>query len=334
MLFNVRDRSVARGLAEKGKMTLMPRVFALSCSAALLLAPFCSPARAGNITIPPEAHAALDKIYSNDPDAAIPIVRRMQQEHPDQPLGFLLEGEVLWWKRYCAACEVKYGIVESWHHSKDPGDEAYLALIDRAIQLAEAQLMRSETGEMHLYAGIGWALKARLYSVRGENRNVARAGVAGRAEMLRALELNPDLADATACLGIYNYYVDTLPTIVRILRFFMGIPGGDRQKGVAQMEVGMNHGVLLAVDVRFTLARALRQYDEKYQDALTIAEPLAARYPQNALFQLLLGNLNTELGRQSAAAQHFRAALSASVPYAACAARIREIANEFLTRAR
>lgn len=314
-------------------MRLMPRAFVRMCTAAMFLAVACAPAPAGNITIPPEAHAALDKIYSNDPDAAIPIVRRMQQQHPDQPLGFLLEGEVLWWERYCAACEVKYGIVESWHHSKDPGDEAYLALIDKAIQLAEAQLARSETGEMHLYAGIGWALKARLYSVRGENRNVARAGVAGRAEMLRALELNPDLADATACLGIYNYYVDSLPTLVRILRFFMGIPGGDKQKGVEQMEEGMNHGVLLAVDVRFTLARALRQYDEKYQQALTVAEPLAARYPQNALFQLLLGNLNTELGRTPVAAQHFRAALSANVPYAPCAARIREIANDFLAKA-
>lgn len=272
----------------------------------------------------------MDKIYAGNPDAAIPIVRKMQQTNPDDPLGFLLEGEALWWKRYCIACDVKYGFIESWRHGKDPGDEAYLALVDKTIRLAEAQLAKSETADMHVYAGVAWALKARLYSVRGENRNVARAGISARAEMLRALQLDPGMADATAALGIYNYYVDTLPGIVRLLRFFMGIPGGDKQKGVQQMEEGMNHGVLLAVDVRFTLARALRQYDEKYEDALKIAEPLGARYPQNALFQLLLGNLNTELGRHSTAAEHFHAALEDTVPYAPCAARIREIANSFL----
>ena len=294
---------------------------------AALLAP---PARAGNLEIPPEAREAMDKIYSSDPDAAIPIVRKLQQDHPDHPLGFLLEAEALWWKRYCAACDVKYGIIESWRHGKDPGDEAYLALVDKIIHLTEAQLAKSETAEMHVYQGIAWALKARLYSVRGEYRNVARAGVPGRAEMIRALQLDPGMADASACLGIYNYYVETLPGIVRLLRFFMGIPGGDKQKGVQQMEEGMNHGVLLAIDVRFTLARALRQYDEKYEDALKIAEPLGDRYPQNALFQLLLGNLNTELGRKSIAADHFHAALNATVPDSACAARVREIANSFL----
>lgn len=302
-------------------------LFSCAVSLAALVAP---PARAGNLTIPPEARAAMDKIYSSDPDAAIPIARKMQQDRPDHPLGYLLEGEALWWKRYCAACEVKYGIVESWHHGKDPGDDAYLALVDKTIGIAQAQLAQSETAEMHVYEGIAWALKARLYSVRGENRNVARAGVAGRAEFLRALQLDPDMADASAGIGLYNYYVDTLPAIVRVLRFFMGIPGGDKQKGVEQMEAGMTHGVLLAVDIRFALARALRQYDEKYEDALKIAEPLGARYPQNALFQLLLGNLNTELGRRSAAAEHFRTALADYVPDPVCAARIREIANSFL----
>jgi len=306
-------------------------LFCYACAAALAVL-FAAPdaARAGNLTIPPEAHDAMDKIYTGNPDGAIPIARRLQQQNPAHPLGFILEGEALWWKRYCVACEVKYGIIESWHHGKDPGDEAYLDLADKSIQLAEAQLAQSDTAEMRVYAGVGWALKARLYSVRGENRNVARAGVNARSEMLRALQLDPDMADATAALGLYNYYVDTLPGIVRVLRFFMGIPGGDKQKGAQQMEIGMNHGVLLAVDIRFALARALRQYDEKYQAALEVAEPLAVRYPQNALFQLLLGNLNTELGRRQKAAAHFRAALDDSVPYAPCAARVREIAYSFL----
>jgi len=289
-----------------------------------------APVRAGNISLPPEAVQAMDDIYAGDPDAAVSIALTVERARPDHPLGYLLEGQARWWKMYCAACEIKYGMVEAWKRIKEPGDDAYLMLADKVIDAAKRQLARSDTAEMHVYAGIGWNLKARLYLLRGENRNVARASVTGRAEMLRALELDPQMADATTILGIYNYYVDALSPFVKLLRIFMGIPGGDKATGVKQMETGMNQGVLLAVDVRFVLARVLRQYDQKYEQALSDAEPLVARYPRNPLFLLLLGNLNAELGRNAKASEYFHFALQSLVPDSVCAARIHEVANSFL----
>jgi hypothetical protein len=289
-----------------------------------------APVRAGKISLPPEAIQAMDKIYAHDPDAALPIARGVQQAQPDHPLGYFLEAEALWWKRYCGACEIKYGMVEAWKQSKEPEDEAFLRITDKEISTAEGRLVKSETAEMHVYAGIGYDLKARIYALRGENRNVARVGVKGRAEMLRALELDPQMADASAVLGIYNYYVDTLSPIVKLLRVFMGIPGGNKENGVRQMQIGMNQGVLMAVDVRFILARALRQYDQKYEQALSIAAPLGMQYPQNPIFLLLLGNLNAELGRNANAAKYFNLSLQSLGLDSACATRIRDIANSFL----
>jgi len=290
-----------------------------------------SPVPAEDLSLSPEAMQALDKIYGDDPDAAIPIARGLQRSQPDHPLGYFLEAEALWWKRYCAACEVKYGMVEAWKQGKEPEDEAFLRITDKEIDTAEARLAQSETAAMHTYAGIGYDLKARIYALRSENRNVARVGVKGRAEVLRALELDPQMADASAVLGIYNYYVDTLSPIVKLLRVFMGIPGGSKENGVKQLEVGMNQGVLLAIDARFILARALRQYDQKYTQALSVAEPLGVRYPNNPIFLLLLGNLNAELGRSTNAAQYFRRALQSPMLDRVCVARIRDIANSFLT---
>ena len=272
----------------------------------------------------------MDKIYTDAPDAAILIARGLQQAQPDHPLGYFLEAEALWWKRYCAACEVKYGMVEAWKQGKEPEDEVFLGITDKEIHVAEVRLSKAETAEMHVYAGIGYDLKARIYALRSENRNVARVGVKGRAEMLRALELDPQMADASAVLGIYNYYVDTLSPIVKLLRIFMGIPGGSKENGVKQLRVGMDQGVLMAVDARFILARALRQYDQKYEQALSVAEPLVVRYPSNPIFLLLLGNLNAELDRNANAAQYFRLALQSPVVGSVCAARIREMANFFL----
>lgn len=287
------------------------------------------PTQASNLTLPPDAQHVLDTIYSGNPEEAVALARAIEQARPQDPIGYLVEGEALWWERYCAACEIKYGIIEAWKHEKRHDDEAYFALTDKAVQLAQAQLAKSETAKMHVYAGMGNALKVRVYGLRGENRNAARAAVNGRTHMLRALELDPEMADATAALGIYNYYVDTLSPIVKLLRFFMGIPGGDKEKGVEQMQVGMNQGVLLGVDVRFILARALRQYDRKYEQALSVAQPLVERYPRNPLFLLLLGNLNVELGRSDKSVEYLRAVQQLAVPASPCSAHARDLATAF-----
>jgi tetratricopeptide (TPR) repeat protein len=324
--------------------------FTLSACSAIAIAFVVSlvaiPASAGSLTLPPEATQAMALMYDGDPDAAIVIAQKLQLSQPDHPLGFVLEAEAEWWKTFCASSEIKYGMVDAWKRGKNPEDEAYLALSDKVIKLAQAQIAKSETAEMHLYAGAGYALKARLLGLRGEHRAVAHAGVSARTEFLRALELDPDMADATAGLGLYNYYVDSLSSIVKMLSIFMGIPGGNKLDGIRQMQIGMDRGVLLAVDTRFYLAKNLRKYDQEYEQAVTVGQPLVERYPNNPIYLLLLGNLNAELSRNDRAAEYFHAVLKLpaiqsacetppGVPVSAsgcmpCFVRARDLANSFL----
>lgn len=290
------------------------------------------PARAGEPPLPPQAARALDEIYSGNPDAGIATARALEQAAPEDPLGYTIEAEGMWWRIYCESCEIKWGMADAWNGGKGAAGDAYLALAGKVIKLAKERLAKSDTAEMHLYAGIGWALEARLYGLRGDRRKTAHAGVQARAEYLRALRLDPGMADAEVGLGLYNYYVDTLSPMLKVLRFFMGIPGGNKQEGFRQLQDGIARGVLLPVDARFYLAKDLRTYDHQYQQALTFAEPLAARYPRNAIFQLLVGNLNAELGRNQIAASYFHAALNSSAPNSTCNARIHKIANSYLEK--
>ncbi|MGD0401900.1 MAG: hypothetical protein ABSB66_01775 [Candidatus Acidiferrales bacterium] len=304
------------------------------------------PVRAGSLTLPPEATQAMALMYGGDPDAAIVLAQKLEQSQPDHPLGFILEAEAEWWKTFCASSEIKYGMVDAWKRGKKLEDEAYLALADKAIGLAQAQIAKSDSAEMHLYVGAGYALKARLLGLRGEHRAVAHAGVSARTEFLRALEIDPDMADATAGIGLYNYYVDSFSSIVKMLSFFMGIPGGNKQEGIRQMQIGMDRGALLAVDTRFYLAKNLRKYDQHYEQAVTVGQPLVERYPNNPIYLLLLGNLNAELSRNDKAAEYFHAVLKLpaiqsacetppGVPGSAsscmpCFVRARDLANSFL----
>jgi predicted Zn-dependent protease len=76
--------------------------------------------------------------------------------------------------------------------------------------------------------------------------------------------------------------------------------------------------------MRFYLAKNLRNFDQQYARAIEVADPLAARYPNNPVFQLLLGNLNSELNRTEEASEHFRAALRAAPAQGDCP-RVRDL---------
>jgi tetratricopeptide (TPR) repeat protein len=274
----------------------------------LLMTFFAVPAGASNFAFPPETPRILDKIYSFDLDAALADARRMQQQHPKLPLGYLLETEALWWRIWCTSADFKFGMSDARHRPKLVADQHYLDVSARALALAEVQIKQSDSAEMQFYAGMAEASAARLYGLRAENRNTARSAVRGREHLLRAKAMDPDLADADFGLGLYSYYVDTLNAIARILRFFMGIPGGSKQDGVRLLEHAIAQGALTSPIARFYLALNLHRYDLQYEKALAVLTPLAEKYPANPLFQLARGDLYAKLGRKQQALASYQAA--------------------------
>ena len=232
---------------------------ALLAMAAFLLAPV--EGRASQLNLPPQATEAIQLMYSGKPERAILLARSIEAERPTHPLGYLIEADVLWWKIYCKWLERKYNTIDSWSHQRppDPDDDVYLALADKVTHLAEAGLAKSDTAEMELYAGLGYASRARLLGLRYEKLATAHAGVEARKHLLRCLELDPTMVDADLGLGLYNYYVDTLSSMAKVLRFFMGIPGGDKRVGLRQLETAAEKAELTHTEARFNMAKNLRQ---------------------------------------------------------------------------
>ncbi len=315
----------AQSLSVTGTMNASPVVCRGCLAWLLLLAPLAIPVRASKITLPPETPAILDKIYSFDLDGAVEAAKRMEQERPNHPLGYLLETEALWWRIWCTSADFKYGMSDARRRPKLEADRHYFELAARALSLAQTQIKQNESAEMQFYAGMAEASSARLYGLRGENRNAARSGVRGREHLLRAKALDADLADADLGLGLYDYYVDTLSSIARILRFFMGIPGGSKQEGVRLLEQAIAQGVLTTNIARFYLALNLHRYDQQYEKALTVVGPLVDKYPANPLFQLARGDLYAKLGRKQQALACYRAASALPVQNVECQTHVQEL---------
>jgi hypothetical protein len=302
------------------------RIVRRACLACLLFVALLPvPAAGSKLSLPPETPAILDKIYSFDLDGAIEAAKHMQQQQPGHPLGYLLEAEALWWRVWCTSAEFKYGMSDARHRAKLAADQHYFELAARASSLAEEQIKQHDSAEMQFYAGMADAASARLYGLRAEYRNTARFAVRGREHLLRAKALDADLADADLGLGLYNYYVDTLSGIAKILRFFMGIPGGSKQDGLRLLEHAAAEGVLIPHVARFYLALNLHRYDQQYEKALGVIGPLADEYPSNPLFQLARGDLYAKLGRKQQALLCYRAAAALPVHDEECRARLQEL---------
>ncbi|HTB93663.1 MAG TPA: tetratricopeptide repeat protein [Candidatus Sulfotelmatobacter sp.] len=295
---------------------------------ALLPAPGRS--AAGNLSLPPGTDTILEHIYSGRSDLAIPEAQALEREQPEHPLGYLLEAEARWWQIWCLSAEYKYGMSLPWHRGKAAGDQAYLDVVAKAEALAEAALAKHESAEMHLYAGMAGGLASRMYGLRAENRAGARAGVRAREHFMRALALDPTLADADMGLGLYNYYVDTLSAIARVLRFFMGIPGGSKEEGIRQLQLAIDHGQLTPALARYYLAVNLHLFDQKYEQALQVATPLVEKYPENPIFRLVRGDLYGKLGRKELAIADYRAAAAVRMTDAACQKKIEKLVKESL----
>jgi tetratricopeptide (TPR) repeat protein len=300
------------------------------CAVALPVTCLAADASEEKLALPPGTSAALEKVYSFDTDGAIADAQRLQKEQPDHPLGYLLEAEALWWRIFCTSAEFKFGMTDARHRPKLASDQHYQELAAKASSIALAEFKHHETAEMQFYAGMGDAFSSRLFGLRGENRAAARAGVHAREHFLRAIQLDPKLVDAEFGLGLYNYYADTLSAIAKLLSFFMGIPGGNKQEGIRQLEHDIAQGVLTPAAARFYLALNLHRYDQQYEKALVVIGPLAEKYPSNPLFQLARGDLYAKLGRKAKALECYRAAAGLPVQDAMCRARIQELVRASL----
>jgi tetratricopeptide (TPR) repeat protein len=298
---------------------------------ALFLCPGMAIAEAAEkLDIPSNTTSILDHIYSGRRDLALTAIHQMEEKSPDDPLGYLLEAEADWWKIWWDSAEFKYGMTMARHHEKAPSDQHYFALTTKAYELAESKLRQQNTAEMHLYAAMADALAARLYGIRSESHATARAGVRARENFLEALALDPTLSDAYTGLGLYNYYVDTLSMMARALRFLMGIPGGTKEEGIRQLKKAMEEGQLSAALARFYLALNLLNYDQRYEEAIQVITPLAEKYPGNALYQLMLGDLNARLARKQPAESYYRAADADAnnVPETECRTKVKQLVGQ------
>jgi tetratricopeptide (TPR) repeat protein len=246
-----------------------------------------------------DALRGINRMMDGDLNGAIEIFRDIQRQDPESPLGYLLEGDATWWRIYYATANlIDPDVFAATDLPSTPYDAHFKDLVNLTIQKAEQRLRaRHDMARSYLYEGMAYALRARLTGLRDQDLPTARAGKKMRALLLKAVALDPKLTDAYLGIGIYNYFVDTLSTIVKILAWLIRLPGGSRVEGLRQMELVAEKGELARSEAKFYLAKDYSRWNEKqYAKSLQLFEELRREYPRNPLWPMLIGSLYFRLG--------------------------------------
>jgi hypothetical protein len=164
-------------------------------------------------------------------------------------------------------------------------DAAFLSATDRAIaeatKFTKAEPRRAEAW---FYLGAAYGARAQFRVYRSERLAAARDGKRIKEALEQALALDPQMHDAEFGIGMYRYYAGVAPAIFRFLRFFLLLPGGDREDGLRQLERAAKLGVLVKGEAQHQIQVLYLWYENKSKEALAIIRGLQQQYPHNPLF--------------------------------------------------
>ena len=188
-------------------------------------------------------------------------------------------------------CDVMRAVSVWWQIALDPDGTAHDARLqtaaETAIANAEAWTAREpERAEAWFARGAAYATRAQFRVLRRERLAAARDGKRIKEALERSLAIDPLLHDAKFGLGMYHYYADVAPAVLRLLRWLLLLPGGDRTRGLQEMIDARDRGLVMRGEAAYQLHLVYLWYEQRSHDALLVLRDLQRRYPRNPLFHL------------------------------------------------
>lgn len=204
------------------------------------------------------------------------------------------------------ACETMRVVALWWRIVLDPDSRARDDRFERAAEAAIAVTGRwtarePRRAEAWFYLAGAYAPRVQWQVMRGERLAAARDGKRIKDALERALALDRSLEDAHFGIGLYHYYADVAPAALKVIRWLLLLPGGDRAQGLREMLQARERGELLGGEADFQLHWLYLWYEHDPQRALELLDGLDARYPSNPLFLQRIADVQSEYFHDHAA---------------------------------
>jgi len=161
------------------------------------------------------AQQGLDLLMNGEIEAGLKVFQKIESDDPRSALGYLMEANAVWWQIYFTTGDlINPDVFVVPSGTTSTYDARFNKLIDTAMFKARAnRKAKRDVARNYLYEGMAYGLRGRLASMRQSNLAAARAAKQMRSLLITALHQDRNLRDAYAGLGLYDYFVNTLPTI-------------------------------------------------------------------------------------------------------------------------
>jgi hypothetical protein len=231
-------------------------------------------------------------LYNLNFDVAQRDFLAWEAQHPDDPVGPVSQAAGLLFSEFN-----RLGVLEAQFYENDDAfdhrakmlpdpaiRDRFQACLARASNLAHVRLAKDTRDKDALFA---LTLSAGLeadYAALIEKRNLASLHSAKQASVWaqQLLAVCPDCYDALLATGFSKYIIGSMAAPVRWILRLGGLPG-DKQSGIADLELTAQRGHYLAPFARILLAIAYVRDKDKNR-ALEMLAGLRTEFPGNTLF--------------------------------------------------
>ncbi len=229
----------------------------------------------------PELELAGSLMIATELDSAERVVERFIAANPDRPCGYYFRATAISWRLFLI----------SEDEDPEPLKQRFEQELERSRRVAEQAARSDETKlEGTLYLGAVYGQQALLALM--DHRWLVMAPLAKRAwnYIEKMLEMDPDYYDSYMGRGIYLYFTDALPEVVKVLALAFGFEG-NRREGLANMWLAASRGLYSRDVSAVMLLNIYSTLEEPNERVLQAAHELRELYPDNPLIHWRLGDI-------------------------------------------
>jgi tetratricopeptide (TPR) repeat protein len=236
----------------------------------------------------------IDYIYNIEFEKADKEFAEVIHLVPDHPAGYFFQAMTEWWRILA-------------NFDDESRDRSFIVMLDKVVEMCDKRLDKNENDVTALFfKGGAVGFEGRLRANRGAWLLAANDGLVALPVVRKAYKLEPTNYDVMLGMGMYNYYADVVPSQYPVVKpVMMFLPGGDKKKGLEQLELAATKARYAKVEAMYFLLQTYFTYEKQYVRAVELARELHSKYPKNPLFHRMYGRCYVSLGYWAEAFQIF-----------------------------
>lgn len=239
------------------------------------------------------AMSGVDLVYQMKFDEGIAQFDEIIKQNPHNPLGYFLRASSSYW------------FILSDMQDSEKVDQ-FKEECQNAIDVAKEKLKQNQNDlDARFYLG---SLYTVLGAYEGLNHHWWSAywkSKKGKDHLNQVIEKDSTYYDAYLGLGMYHYYAETVPQILKMMSFILGIDA-NRKKGLEEIQLAADKGKYTKIQALFCLADINLRLEKNYWKAYGLFRALNAQYPHNLIFKIGLGKCYQHTKRHHQALNTFQ----------------------------